>query len=166
MQETLTLQAVTRSQIEDLLYYEASLLDAWRLQDWLTLLTADVTYEVPSTDMPHGDPKTTLFLVADNAARLRSRVQQLLGKSAWAENPPSRTRRLISNVRIREVTHDAIHITANFVIYRLRMGQVDTYIGRYEYALVLQEGELKIQHRKAILDLEALQPHGKVSIIL
>jgi p-cumate 2,3-dioxygenase beta subunit len=166
MQAISSLQTVTRAQVEDLLYHEASLLDAWHLQDWLTLLTADVTYEVPSTDSPNGDPKTTLFLIADNASRLRSRVQQLLGKSAWAENPPSRTRRLISNVRIREVTDDAMRITANFVVYRLRMGQVDTYIGRYEYTLVLQEKELKIHKRKAILDLEALQPHGKVSIIL
>jgi hypothetical protein len=31
---------------------------------------------------------------------------------------------------------------------------------------VQRQGELKIQHRKAILDLEALRPHGKVSIIL
>jgi p-cumate 2,3-dioxygenase beta subunit len=166
MQATSSLQAVTRAQVEDLLYHEASLLDEWRLQEWLTLLTADVTYEVPSTDTPDGDPKTTLFLIADNATRLRSRVQQLLGKSAWAEHPPSRTRRLISNVRIREVTDDAMRITANFVVYRLRMGQIDTYIGRYEYTLVLQEGALKIHTRKAILDLEALQPHGKVSIIL
>jgi p-cumate 2,3-dioxygenase beta subunit len=166
MQAISSLQAVTRAQVEDLLYHEASLLDEWRLQDWLGLLTADVTYEVPSTDIPDGDPKTTLFLIADNAARLRSRVQQLLGKSAWAENPPSRTRRLISNVRIREVAADAMRVTANFVVYRLRMGQIDTYVGRYEYTLVLQEGTLKIHQRKAILDLEALQPHGKVSIIL
>jgi p-cumate 2,3-dioxygenase beta subunit len=166
MSITSSLQTVTRAQIEDLLYHEASLLDEWRLQEWLTLLTEDVTYEVPSTDLPDGDPTTTLFLIADNAARLRARVQQLLGKSAWAENPPSRTRRLLSNVRIRDVTDDAIRVTANFVVYRLRMGQVDTYVGRYEYTLVLQEGALKIHQRKAILDLEALQPHGKVSIIL
>jgi p-cumate 2,3-dioxygenase beta subunit len=59
-----------------------------------------------------------------------------------------------------------MRITANFLVYRLRMRQIDTYVGRYEYTLVLQEGALKIHTRKAILDLEALQPHGKVSIIL
>jgi p-cumate 2,3-dioxygenase beta subunit len=157
---------ITRAQIEDFLYEEAALLDAWRLQEWLDLLTEDAVYEVPSTDLPDGEAHTTLFLIADNMERIRSRVKQLLGKSAWAEHPPSRTRRLISNVRIREVAGESIRVTANFVVYRMRFEQVDTYIGRYEYTLVRSNGALKIRQRRAILDLEALRPHGKVSIIL
>jgi p-cumate 2,3-dioxygenase beta subunit len=157
---------ITRTQIEDFLYEEAALLDAWRLQEWLDLLTEDAVYEVPSTDLPDGEAHTTLFLIADNMERIRSRVKQLLGKSAWAEHPPSRTRRLISNVRIREVAGESIRVTANFAVYRMRFEQVDTYIGRYEYTLVWSAGALKIRHRRAILDLEALRPHGKVSIIL
>ena len=158
--------AVTREQIEDFLYAEAALLDEWRLQEWLELLTEDVTYSVPATDVPDGDAKDTLFLIADDALRVRSRVKQLLGKSAWAENPHSRTRRLISNVRIREANGETVRITANFIVYRMRMDYVDTYVGRYEYTLVQRDGRLKIRERKAILDLEALRPHGKVSIIL
>ncbi len=161
-----TVSSLTRSDIEDFLYEEAALLDEWRLREWLTLLTEDATYEVPSTDVPDGNSQETLFLIADNADRLRMRVDQLLGKSAWAENPPSRTRRMISNVRIRNVEDPTLRITANFVVYRMRSGHIDTYIGRYEYTLVQQNGALKIQHRKAILDLESLRPHGKVSIIL
>jgi p-cumate 2,3-dioxygenase beta subunit len=157
---------ITRTQIEDFLYEEAALLDAWRLQEWLELLTEDAVYEVPSTDLPDGEAHNTLFLIADNMERIRSRVKQLLGKSAWAEHPPSRTRRLISNVRIREVAGESIRVTANFVVYRMRFEQVDTYIGRYEYTLVRSNGALKIRQRRAILDLEALRPHGKVSIIL
>ena len=157
---------ISRAQIEDFLYHEAALLDAWRLEEWMELLTDDIVYEVPSTDLPDGDPETTLFLIADNALRLRSRVEQLLGKHAWAENPPSRTRRLISNVRISGAEGDTVHITANFVVYRMRYELVDTYVGRYEYTLVRQDGAFKIRKRKAILDLEVLRPHGKVSIIL
>jgi p-cumate 2,3-dioxygenase beta subunit len=158
--------AITRAQIEDFLYAEAALLDEWRLQEWLELLTEDVTYSVPATDVPEGDAKSTLFLIADDALRVHSRVRQLLGKSAWAENPRSRTRRLISNVRIRETDGETIRVTANFVVYRMRMDQVDTYVGRYEYTFVHRDGQLKIRERKAILDLEALRPHGKVSFIL
>jgi p-cumate 2,3-dioxygenase beta subunit len=157
---------ITRAQIEDFLYEEAALLDEWRLREWLELLTDDVVYEVPSTDVPDGDSRSTLFIVADSAERLRQRVEQLLGKSAWPENPKSRTRRMISNVRIRETDGDTLKITANFVVYRLRSGHIDTYIGRYEHTLVQYHGTLKIRYRRAILDLEALQPHGKVSIIL
>jgi p-cumate 2,3-dioxygenase beta subunit len=160
------LHPITRQAVEDFLYDEAALLDDWRLDEWLELLTEDATYEVPSTDTPDGDPQNTLSLIADDKTRIRSRVSQLLGKAAWAENPPSRTRRMISNVRIRQVEGEAIYVTANFVVYRLRFEQMDTYIGRYEYTLVQREGRLKIRTRKAILDLEALRPHGKVSFIL
>lgn len=160
------MQVISRQMIEDFLYYEAALLDEWRLTEWLDLLTADATYEVPATDTPAGDPKTTLSLIADDIVRIRSRVQQLLGKSAWAENPPSRTRRLISNVRILAIEGETVSVTANFVVYRIRYEQMDTYVGRYEYTLVHRDGTLKIRERKAILDLEALRPHGKVSIIL
>jgi len=156
----------SRPEVEDLLYREAALLDEWRLEDWLELLTDDVVYQIPPTDVPEGDARNTLFIVADDAVRVRSRVKQLLGKSAWAENPHSRTRRLISNVRVLGTEGDNILATANFAVYRMRYESVDTYIGRYEYKLARIGGELKIRERRAILDIEALRPHGKISFIL
>lgn len=159
-------QQLTRQEIEEFLYAEAALLDEWRLEEWLDLLTEDATYHVPPTDLPEGDPKSTLFIVADDIVRIRSRVKQLLGKSAWAENPPSRTRRMISNVRVLGVSGDEIRVTANFVVYRMRFEMVDTYIGHYDYTLVRGDDGLRIRERKAVLDLEALRPHGKVSFIL
>ncbi len=166
MGTTSTVREITRAEIEEFLYEEAALLDAWRLREWFTLLTDDATYEIPSTDTPDGDSRTSLFIIADNIERIRSRVNQLLGKAAWAENPPSRTRRLISNVRILTADGETIRVTANFVVYRMRVGHVDTYVGRYEYTLVRRDGAFRIQRRRAILDLEALRPHGKISIIL
>lgn len=159
-------QAVTREEIENFLYGEAALLDEWRLQEWLELLTDDATYQVPPTDMPDADARNTLFIIADDALRIRSRVRQLLGKSAWAENPRSRTRRMIGNVRVLGCDNGNIRVTANFVVYRMRYELTDTYVGRYEYTLTRIDGKLKIRERKAILDLEALRPHGKVSFIL
>jgi p-cumate 2,3-dioxygenase subunit beta len=69
-------------------------------------------------------------------------------------------------VRILTAAEETIRVTANFVVYRMRVGQVDTYVGRYEYTLLRRDGELRIHRRRAILDLEALRPHGKISIIL
>ena len=166
MAATSTVHGITRAEVEEFLYEEAALLDTWRLREWLGLLTDDATYEVPSTDAPDGDARTTLVLIADTRERLRSRVDQLLGKTAWAENPRSRTRRLITNVRILDADGDTTRVTANFVVYRMRVEQIDTYVGRYEHTLVRQDGGLRIRRRRAILDLEALRPHGKISIIL
>ena len=156
----------SRHEVEDLLYKEADLLDRWRLDKWFEMLTDDATYQVPPTDTPGGDARNTLFLIADDTSRIRARVKQLMGKSAWSENPPSRTRRIISNVRVLGREGDSIHIAANFLVYRLRHELVDTYIGHYEYELVHREGVLKIRKRKAILDIEALRPQGKISFIL
>ncbi len=155
-----------RQEVEDLLYKEAALLDEWRLEEWLELLTDDAIYQVPPTDMPEGDSRNTLFIVADDALRIRSRVKQLLGKSAWAENPHSRTRRLITNVRVLGAEGKHVLVTANFSVHRMRYESVDTYIGRYEYKLLRVGGELKIRERRAVLDNEALRPHGKISFIL
>ena len=47
---------VTRAEVEEFLYHEAALLDAWRLDEWRTLLTDDATYRVPSNDSPDAVP--------------------------------------------------------------------------------------------------------------
>ena len=156
----------TREQAEDFLFEEAALLDEWRLYEWLDLFTRECGYYVPSTNVPDGDHHTSLFLIADDRNRLESRVRQLKGRFAYAESPNSRTRRLISNVRIRQASGDTLRITSNFIVYRMRREVTDAYVGRYEHTLVHQDGALKIKERRAILDLEALRPHGKISILL
>ena len=161
-----TIALPTRQEVEDLFYREAALLDEWRLEEWLKMLTDDAIYQVPSTDAPEGDARNTLYIIADDALRIRSRVKQLLGKSAWAESPHSRTRRMITNVRVPGADGDDVLVTANFAVHRMRYETVDPYVGRYEYRLVYFGTELKIRERRAILDNEALRPHGKISFIL
>jgi p-cumate 2,3-dioxygenase beta subunit len=156
----------TRQEVEDLFYREAALLDEWRLEEWLDLLTEDAIYQIPPTDVPEGDSRNTLFIIADDALRIRSRVKQLLGKAAWAENPHSRTRRMIANVRVLGAEGENILVTANFAVHRMRYESVDTYIGHYDYKLLRKGNELRIRERMAILDNEALRHHGKISFIL
>ena len=90
----------TRSEIEEFLFDEAALLDEWRLEEWLALMAPDARYLVPPLDAPDADHRDTLFLIADDRRTLASRVRQLLSGTTWAENPRSRTRRLITNVRL------------------------------------------------------------------
>ena len=153
-------------QVEDFIVREAALLDEWRLDDWLALFTDDARYVVPSTDMRDGDVKETLGIINDDMARLRGRVERLKSCHAHRECPWSRTRRFITNVRISEITGDAILTHASFLVYRIRSGQVDPLIGSYVHTLRRTDGTLKIAERKAVLDLEALRPHGTLSIIL
>ena len=99
---------VTRAEVEDFLYHEADLLDSWRLDDWLGLLTEDARYYVPPNDKPDGDHRFTLFTVADDIVRLRERIIRLKDPNCHAEYPPSHTRRLITNVRITGMEGDLI----------------------------------------------------------
>jgi p-cumate 2,3-dioxygenase beta subunit len=161
------LQAVLlREEIEDFLYQEAALLDEWRLDEWLQLFTDDAAYVIPATDIPDGDPRTDLMILDDDLPRLRGRVERLLSRRAPRESPWSRTRRFISNVRIRKIEGDECHVTASFLVYRIRMGQSGPYVGRYEYTLRRVGDTWKIRHRRAVLDQEALTDHGVVSIIV
>ena len=156
---------IRRAEVEDFLYHEAALLDAWRLDDWLALLTEDATYRVPSNDEPQSDPKNALFTIADDIRRIRARVARLKDPHAHAEFPRSRTRRLISNVRIVEL--QPLVVEANFVIYRFRGNDdVRQYVGRYRCGLERREGKLRIKSREAILDAMELASLGTVSFIL
>jgi p-cumate 2,3-dioxygenase beta subunit len=153
-------------EVEAFIFEEAALLDAWRLDEWLALFTDDARYLVPATDTPEADPREVLSIIDDDMARLRGRVERLQSRHAHREFPWSRTRRLVTNIRITEVAGTDIHVTASFLVYRIRGGHVDPLIGRYAYTLRRIGNTLKIAHRKAVLDLEALRPHGTVSIIL
>lgn len=160
--------AITREEVEDFLYAEADLLDRWRLDEWLALFDPERGgYYMPTTDHPDGDPNTDLFLIADDMPKLRSRVEQLLSGLTWAENPRSRTRHLVSNVRIRGRDGEILSISANFVVFRMRFQNIDPYIGTYHYKLIPRGGgSFTILERRVVLDLEALRPHGKVSFIV
>lgn len=156
----------SRAEVEDFLYHEAALLDEWRLDEWLALLTDDAKYRVPSNDAPTGDPANTLFLIADDIDRIRGRVARLKDPHAHAEFPHSRTRRLVTNVRVVENPGD-LEVFANFAVYRMRRGgQESVFVGRYRYILRRVGGTLRIALREAILDSEELGRLGAVSFIL
>ena len=158
---------INRADIEDFLYHEAALLDAWRLDEWLALLTPDAAYYVPSTDAPASDHRSALFLIADDATRINARVKRLKDTQAHAEFPPSRTRRMIGNVRITASTEKDMTVEANFIIHRFRRGAPERkFVGRYVYRLAVTDDGLKIAERRAILDSTELGAQGAVSFIL
>jgi p-cumate 2,3-dioxygenase subunit beta len=171
---------MTRAEIEDFLYHEAALLDEWKLDEWLELLTEDARYFVPSNDAREGDPSTTLYTIADDIQRIRGRVTRLKDPRAHAEFPHSRTRRMISNVRIVGPSprpspkgegdsrgEGEIEVEANFTVHRFRRNEhVSQFVGRYRYRLRQVDGKLRIARREAILDAQELGSLGAVSFIL
>jgi p-cumate 2,3-dioxygenase beta subunit len=158
---------VTRAEVEDFLYREAALLDEWKLNEWEALLTEDASYYVPPNDELESDHRHTLFLVADDRERIRQRVIRVLDPNCHAEYPKSRTRRMISNVRILEIEGELVTVAANFVCYRFRRHErIREYVGSYRYVLRRTGESFRIKERRVMIEAHELGSLGSVSFIL
>jgi p-cumate 2,3-dioxygenase subunit beta len=163
MDDTLLL----RLRVEELLFAEADLIDQWRLDEWLALFTEDAHYHVPPSDVD-GDtanPDTSLFYIMDDRLRMNERVVRLAKVGAHSEHPKSKVRHLISNVRVQR-EGEVIHARSSFIVSRAKDITHDLFVGHYLHEIVEQEGALRIAKKTCVLDMEALRPHARISIIL
>jgi dibenzofuran dioxygenase subunit beta len=148
-------------EIEQFLYYEARLLDEWKFDEWLELFTDDLVYFMPTRELiadrtqtaREEEPALTLF--RDKKDFLVKRVRRLQTELAHSETPPSRTRRLVTNVMLNE---DADGVTAqcNFVVFQSRTDSLqhsgNTFFGKRVDRLKKIDGQWKFTNRKIELD--------------
>ena len=92
------------NRILETLYDEAAMLDERRFDDWVAMLSPDLIYQAPIRLTRTGpnrdrDVVRTMFHFDEDYASILQRTGRLQ-KSAWAEDPPSRCRRFITNVRV------------------------------------------------------------------
>lgn len=160
------LSQVCLNDVTSFLLNEADMLDEWRLDEWLALFDSCGRYTVAPLQNNNAEPSEALYLVSDDYARLRVRVTHLLGGTAWAELPRSRTRRLITNVRLMDVEPTKITAKANFVVYQFRNSESWEFVGTSQYKLALVEDKLSILHRAIRLDHETMNSHRRLSIIV
>lgn len=139
-----------RPAAEDLLYTEARLLDELRYADWLGMLTDDILYWIPCNGRDV-DPAHEISIAYDDSGRLRDRVGRLATGLAHAQSPPSKTQRLISNVRIEESADGAAKLGSAFILYELRRGRERVFAGRYEHRVRFEDGRWKIAAKKTVL---------------
>jgi 3-phenylpropionate/cinnamic acid dioxygenase small subunit len=149
-----------RFDAEEFLYHEAEMLDDRRLDEWLDLLTDDIHYWMPirrttqakETHLEFTKPGGVAFF-DDDKSILTMRVQRLSVGRAWAEDPPSRTRHLITNVRVADINGDELTVHCNFQLYRTRLNsEEDSWTGRRVDVLRRINGELKLSKRHIFLD--------------
>jgi p-cumate 2,3-dioxygenase beta subunit len=158
--------AITRGDVEEFLYNEARLLDAWDLDAWAALYTDDGRYVVPANDLPEGDPTRDLVMMDDDHTRILARVTRLKSRHAHREYPASRTRHQVTNVLILERTGDTLTVEAAFAVWRFRNDRSDCFVGRYDYTLVVTGDGLRVRAKRATMDMTSLNAAGAVSIIL
>jgi 3-phenylpropionate/cinnamic acid dioxygenase small subunit len=154
-------------EIEQFLYDEAALLDEHRYDEWLALFTDDARYWMPvranrlrreATKEVSG-PRDAAFF-DETKAHLQQRIQRLETGMAWAEDPLSRTRHLVTNVRIfpQAETGD-LEVQCAFLCYRTRLErEEDLFVGRRTDRLRSADTEAgwQIAARTILLDQSTL----------
>jgi 3-phenylpropionate/cinnamic acid dioxygenase small subunit len=163
--------------VEQFLFREARLLDNRRFHDWLRLFTDDVHYWMTarSNRYPRNSKAISILdpdryreeditgadelgLFDEDIKTLTARVARLDTGMAWAEDPPSRTRHLITNIEVEsDATGQDVTVHCNFIVYRSRgETEQDFYVGAREDRLRHVDGDWKIARRRLILDQNVL----------
>jgi len=141
--------ATPRERIEEFLFHEAKLIDEHRYDEWLALWTEDGLYWVPCNS-DDANPARQAMIIYDNRARLDERVYRLTSGAAWAQQPRSRTRRLISNVEVRE-TDGGYAVESNCLIAELRRSRQDLFAARILHTLRPAGDSFRIALKKVLL---------------
>ena len=136
--------------VEQFVYREARLQDEHEYDAWEALWTDDAVYWVPAgTD--DGDPTTQMSIVFDNRARIATRIRQLNSGKRHAQTPPSRLRRVVSNIELLGEEGDDVLVGANFLLMESRERGNQPWAGRSEYRLRRAGEELRMAMKKVVL---------------
>ena len=103
---------------------EAALLDAADYAGWLELLCEDIRYLMPvrvTTARGAGfDSLAGMGHFDEDMYALRKRVQRLATDHAWTEDPPSRTRHFVTNVRTFRAAAGELRVQSALLLFRSR----------------------------------------------
>lgn len=143
--------------VQAFLVREARLLDERRFEEWLALFTDDATYDMPGRTNPwrSGEVEDSvtrpgeLAVFEDTKETLERRVARLRTGLAWGEEPPSRTRHLITNVEVEPGdAPDELRVRSSFLVYRAQLEtDHDLFVGMREDTLRRVDGAWRIARR-------------------
>jgi phthalate 3,4-dioxygenase beta subunit len=154
----------THQEVHQFLVWEAELLDSRRYQDWLDLFTEDIVYRMPvrvtKAHTLEGSILGSMDHFDEDMYSLRKRVQRFETEHAWTEDPPSRTRHFVSNVRVypRE-SHGEYTVKSYVLLFRSRGDTHNADFLSAERTDVLQRSNdgFKIASREILVDESVLK---------
>lgn len=149
--------------ILETLFDEAAALDERRFDDWTAMLATDLIYTAPIRLTRTGptrdrDVMRSMFHFDDDYNSILMRIGRL-HKSAWAEDPPSRCRRFITNVRVAECgTEGEYEVVSYLFLERSRGDNPENERMSAERRDVWREvnGSFKLATREIIVDQSVL----------
>jgi 3-phenylpropionate/cinnamic acid dioxygenase small subunit len=155
-------------EIEQFLFREAMILDRRDYSGWKELLSASIRYRVAARVIREaGAGSQDNVIIDDSADTLARRIDQIGDpKLTHAENPPTFTRRFVSNVQVLEGGEpDTFNVTSYILVYRHRLETPvgGLYSGERHDMLRRTDGTVRLEHRLVLLDHATFA--GSVSLI-
>ena len=163
MKNSLPFNDIRHMQAHRFLVDEAYLLDAQRYSEWLDTMTDDIRYVMPvrvtTARAAAFDTCPGMAHFDEDKYSLAQRVARFTTEHAWTEDPPSRLRHFITNVRTF-AGEDSQHVTVESaeLLFRSRGDVNDSALlscGR-EDVLRWCEDRWKLARRKIIVDESVL----------
>lgn len=143
---------------------EARLLDAEDYDAWLSTMTEDIAYWMPTRETlfrkeeKELDPQHMNFY-KETLTSLRVRTYRLKTGTAWSENPRTRYRHLITNVEVQPGNAPSEYkVGSNFLIYRNRLERDECWmVGTRDD--ILRRGDdrsIKLAKRTILVDQNSM----------
>ena len=150
-------------EIEAFIYHEAELLDTHQHADWLELWDEQASYRMP-VRVTHTKRQRDLefqenFGHFDETKEMLSmRIKRLDTSTAWAEDPPSRTRHFVTNLRIKSLANEQYELKTNLMLYRNRSDSAEHDILSAERLDIVHKvsGEWRLLKRTIYMDQSTL----------
>ncbi|MCW4465724.1 3-phenylpropionate/cinnamic acid dioxygenase subunit beta [Glutamicibacter sp. MNS18] len=152
--------------VQQFYFTEAELLDDGRFADWLEIFEEDLFYFAPlRTNRLRRQAALSIGREGEAAyfdetkESLAWRIRRYDSGMAWAEDPPSRTRHLISNITARWQGPTELRVRSAFLVYRNRLQtETDLYSGgRTDIVRLREDGGFGIARREILFDINVLQ---------
>jgi benzoate/toluate 1,2-dioxygenase beta subunit len=142
-------------EVEQFLYREARYADENDYDAWEALWTDDALYWVPAGGADI-DPVQNMSVIYDNRSRISTRLKQLRTGKRYAAAPPSKLRRMLSNIEFLGGRTNAdggadLEVGANFLVLESRDRGNHVWGGRVTHRLRNEGGTLRLAYKKVVL---------------
>jgi len=158
--------------LERFYFFEARLLDNRQYQQWLALVSQDISYVMPartnllvnnrergneamiSVDRElEGVDSMGCPIREETYIHLMVRVERAFKVNSWSENPPARTRRIIGNIELMGQEGEELAVVSNFHLYYARPGNENClYSGQRRDTLDQLDESFRIKRREVVMD--------------
>ncbi len=146
---------------------EAAALDEQDYERWFGLLSEDIHYRVPipvtTARGVASEERSGMTYLDENLHSLRQRIDRMATEHAWSEDPPSRTRRLVTNVLTFSLEQNELRVSSYLILLRSR-GDVRLpdllSAARTDVLRAEGDGEMRLARRTVKLDESVLRTHN------